>query len=164
MFSVHLLSEHCALPPMGNAPLPLWSWMSHQLMMNRFYTCPRTEKQEKRCVQAEWQSVKSGITIRSHSLNTVSGIATDCSDTKAERATKLCNNAHKGKRGTDHSDLSLNRWLDDTAIQQGVNRVSCQVTVVVVVTDIGVSSTLRNIAISWRGLWGSSWQVACAWP
>ena len=38
-------------------------------------------------------------------LNTVSGIATDCSGTKAERATKLCNIAHKGKRGTDLSDL-----------------------------------------------------------
>ena len=45
------------------------------------------------------------------------------------------------KGSTDLSDLSLNRWLDDTAIQQGVNRVSCQVTVIVVVTDIDVSST-----------------------
>ena len=43
--------------------------------------------------------------MESQSLNTVSGIATDCSGTKAERATKLCNNAHKGKRGTDLSDL-----------------------------------------------------------
>ena len=92
-------------------------------------------------------------------LNAVSGIATDCSGTKAERATKLCNNAHMGKRGTDLSDLhqceqrrkgstdlsdlSLSRWLDDAAIQQGANRVSCQVTVVVVVTGIDVSSTLK---------------------
>ena len=55
---------------------------------------------------------------------------------------QTCNNAYKGKKGsTDLSDLSLNRWLDDMAIQQGVNRVSCQVTVIVVVTDIDVSST-----------------------
>ena len=90
-------------------------------------------------------------------LDAVSGIATDCSGTKAERATKLCNDAHKGKRctdlsdlqqcvqrrqgSTDLSDLSLSRWLDDAAIQQGANRVSCQVTVVVVVTGIDVSST-----------------------
>ena len=74
-------------------------------------------------------------------LNTVSGVATGCSGTKAERATKLRNIAYKGKRGTDLSDLSLNRWLDDAAIQQGANRVSCQVTVVVFVTDIDVSST-----------------------
>ena len=94
---------------------------------------------------------------RESTLNTVSGVATDCSGTKAEPATKLCNNAHKGKRGTDPSDLqqcvqrqkgstdlsdlSLNRWLDDAAIQQGANRVSCQVTVVVVVTCIDVSPT-----------------------
>ena len=67
------------------------------------------------------------------------------------------NNAFKGKRGTnlsdpqqcvqrqkgssDLSDLSLNRWLDDAAIQQGAIRVSCQVTVVVVVTGIDISST-----------------------
>ena len=52
------------------------------------------------------------------------------------------NNAYKGKKGsTDLSDLSLNRWLDDAAIQQGANRVSCQVTVVVVVTGIDISST-----------------------
>ena len=77
------------------------------------------------------------------SLNTVSGIATDCSGTKAERATKLCNNAYKGKKGsTDLSDLSLNRWLDGMAIQQGVKRVSCQVTVIVVVIDIDVSPTI----------------------
>ena len=31
--------------------------------------------------------------------------------------------------------------LDDVAIQQGVNKVSCQVTEIVVVTDIDVSST-----------------------
>ena len=31
--------------------------------------------------------------------------------------------------------------MDDAAIQQGANRVSCQVTAVVVVTDIDVSST-----------------------
>ena len=72
------------------------------------------------------------------------------------------NNAYKGKRGTDLSDLqqcvqrqkgstdlsglSLNRWLDDAAIQQGANRVSCQVTVVVVVTRIDISSTgSRNL-------------------
>ena len=36
----------------------------------------------------------------------------------------------------------MNRWLDDMAIQQGVNRVSCQVTIFVVVTDIDVSSTV----------------------
>ena len=91
---------------------------------------------------------------RESTLNAVSRIATDCSGTKAERATKLCNNAYKSKRGTDLSDLqqcvqrqkgstdlsdlSLNRWLDE---QQDANRVSCQVTVVVVVTDIDVSST-----------------------
>ena len=91
-------------------------------------------------------------------LNTVSGNATDCSGTEAERATKLRNNAYKGKRGTDLSDLqqceqrqkgstdlsdlSLNRWLDDAAIQQGANGVSCQVTVVVVLTSIDISSTI----------------------
>ena len=78
--------------------------------------------------------------------------------TKAERATKLRNSAYKGKRGTDLSDpqqcvqkgstdlsdLSLDRWLDDAAIQQGANRVSRQVTVVVVVTGIDVSSTVSN--------------------
>ena len=74
-------------------------------------------------------------------LNTDSGNATDCSGTKAERATKLRNNAYKGKRGTDLADLSLNRWLDDAEIQQGANRVSCQVTVVVVVTGMDISST-----------------------
>ena len=85
-------------------------------------------------------------------LNTVSGNATDCSGTKVERATKLRNNAFKGKSGTDLSvqrqkgstdlsELSLNRWLDDAAIQQGANRVSCQVTVVVVVAGIDISPT-----------------------
>ena len=95
--------------------------------------------------------------MRSQTLNTVSGIATYCSGTKAERATKLCkarevlisqtcNNAYKNKKGsTDLTDLSLNRWLDDMAIQHGVNRDSCQVTVIVVVTDIDVSPTgFRN--------------------
>ena len=53
--------------------------------------------------------------------------------------------AYKGKRSTDLSDLSLNPWLDDMAIQQDANRVSCQVTVVVVVTDIDVSSTVDNL-------------------
>ena len=48
----------------------------------------------------------------------------------------------KAKGSTDLSDLSLNRWLDDAAIQQGANRVLCQVTVVVVVTGIDVSSTV----------------------
>ena len=33
------------------------------------------------------------VNNRESTLNTVSGIATDCSGTKAERATKLCNNA-----------------------------------------------------------------------
>ena len=75
---------------------------------------------------------------RESTLNIVSGI---CSGTKAERATKLRNNAYKGKRGIDLSDLSLNRWLDDAAIQRDANRVSCQVTVVVVVTDTDVSFT-----------------------
>ena len=37
--------------------------------------------------------------------------------------------------------ISQTGWLDDVAIQQDANRVSCQVTVVVVVTDIYVSST-----------------------
>ena len=94
---------------------------------------------------------------RESTLNTVSGIATDCSGIKAERASKLRNNAYKGKRGTDLSylqqcvqrqkgstdlsDLSLNRWLGAAAIQQGANRVSCHVTVVVVITSIDVSST-----------------------
>ena len=78
---------------------------------------------------------------RESTLNTVSGNATDCNGTKTERATKLCNNAYKGKRGTDLSDFSLNRWLEDAAIQQGANRVSCHVTVVVVVTGIDISST-----------------------
>ena len=95
-------------------------------------------------------------------LNTVSGNATDCSGTKAERATKLRNNAYKGKRGTDlsslqqsvqrqrgstdRSDLSLNRWLDDAEIQQGANGVSCQITVVVLVTGVDISSAgSRNI-------------------
>ena len=61
--------------------------------------------------------------------------------TKAKEVliSQTCNSAYKG---TDLSDLSLNRWLDDMAIQQGVNRVSCQVTVTVVVTDIDVSSTI----------------------
>ena len=64
--------------------------------------------------------------------------------TKAKEVliSQTCNNAYKGKKGsTDLSDLSLNRWLDDVAIQQGANKVSCQVTFVVVVTDIDVSST-----------------------
>ena len=67
--------------------------------------------------------------------------------TKAKEVliSQTCNNAYKGKKGsTDLSDLSLNRWLYDTAIQQGVNRVSCKVTVIVVVTDIGVSSTVTS--------------------
>ena len=108
-------------------------------------------------IYLQWHNNRESI------LNAVSGIATDCSGTQAERATKLCNNAHKGKRGTDLSDLqqcvqrqkgstdlsdlSLNRWLDDAATQQGAKRVSCQVTVVFVVTDINVSSTgSRNFA------------------
>ena len=45
-------------------------------------------------------------------------------------------------QNTDLSDLSLNRWLDDAAMLQDANRVSCQVTVVVVVTDTD-TSTLR---------------------
>ena len=81
-----------------------------------------------------------------------------CTKAKEVLISQTCNNAYKGKRGTDLSDLqqcvqrqkgstdlsdlSLNRWLDDAAIQQGANRVSCQVTVVVVVTDIDVSSTV----------------------
>ena len=66
--------------------------------------------------------------------------------TKAKEVliSQTCNNAYKGKKGsTDLSDLSLNRWLYDTAIQQGANRVSCQVTVIVVVTDNHVSSTFH---------------------
>ena len=79
--------------------------------------------------------------------------------TKAKEVliSQTCNNAYKGKKGsTDLSDLSLNRWLDDVAIQQCVNRVSCQVTVIVVVTDIDVSFTsilvihgMQRI-VSWR--------------
>ena len=69
--------------------------------------------------------------------------------TKAKEVliSQTCNNAYKGKKGsTGLSDLSLNRWLDDAAIQQGANRVSCRVTVIVVVTDIDVSSKgSRNI-------------------
>ena len=64
--------------------------------------------------------------------------------TKAKEVliSQTCNKAYKGKKGSiDLSDLSLNRWLDDMAMQQGVNRVSCQVTVIVVVIDIDVSST-----------------------
>ena len=67
--------------------------------------------------------------------------------TKAKEVliSQTCNNAYKGKKGsTDLSDLSLSRWLGDMAIQQGVNRVSCQVTVIVVVIDIDVSSTTRK--------------------
>ena len=74
--------------------------------------------------------------------------------TKAQEAliSQTCNNAFKGKKGgTDQSDLSLNRWLDDAAIQQGANKVSCQVTVVVEVTGIDVSSTV-NIDIAAEGL------------
>ena len=52
----------------------------------------------------------------------------------------------KAKKGsTDLSDLSLNRWLDDMAIQKGVIWFSCQVTAIVVVTDIDVSSTVTNL-------------------
>ena len=52
---------------------------------------------------------------------------------------------YKGKRGTDLPDLSLNRSLDDAAVQQDANRVSCQVTVVVVVvTDIDDPSTMSE--------------------
>ena len=64
--------------------------------------------------------------------------------TKAKEVliSQTCNNAYKDEKGsTDLSDLSLNRWIDDMAIQQGVNRVSCQVTVVVVVKGIGISPT-----------------------
>ena len=87
--------------------------------------------------------VCNGTTIGSQHSTLSSGITTGCSGTKAERATKLCSNAYKGKKeALILSDLSLNRWLDDdAAIQQGANRVSCQVTVVVEVTDIDVSST-----------------------
>ena len=55
---------------------------------------------------------------------------------------QTCNNVYKGKKGsTDLSDFSLLRWHDDVAKQQGVNRGSCQVTVIVVVTGIDVSPT-----------------------
>ena len=64
---------------------------------------------------------------------------------KVERATKLCNKAHKGKRGTAISHLYLNRWLDDAAMQQGAKRVSCQVMVGVGVTGIDVSPTGSRI-------------------
>ena len=46
---------------------------------------------------------------------------------------------------TDLLDLPLNRWLDDAAIQQDANRVSCQVTLVVVVTDIDASPTAFHV-------------------
>ena len=69
--------------------------------------------------------------------------ATVRTNAKEVLISQTCNNAYKGKEGsTDLSDLSLNQWLDDMAIQQGVNKVSCQVTVIVVVIDIDVSSTL----------------------
>ena len=56
--------------------------------------------------------------------------------------TQTCNNAHKGKKGsTDLSHFSMNRCLEDMAIEQGVKMVWCQVMVIVVVADIDVSST-----------------------
>ena len=67
--------------------------------------------------------------------------------TKAKEVliSQTCNNAYKGKKkSADLSDSSSNRWLDGAAIQQDANRV----TVVVVVTDIGVSSTATVFGVA----------------
>ena len=50
-----------------------------------------------------------------------------CLSRASNEALQQCVQRQKGS--TDLSDFSLNRWLDDAAIQQGENRVSCQVTV-----------------------------------
>ena len=98
--------------------------------MNKLHACPKQENR-KRDVHKH--------NNRESTLNAVSEVATDCNGTKAERATKLCNIAYKGKRGTDLqqcvqrqqgstglSDLSLSRWLDDAAIQDFMSSHGCR--------------------------------------
>ena len=71
----------------------------------------------------------------------VSGIATDCSGTKAERVTKLHSNVYKAKEALISQTCPGTRWLDDAISIQGEKRVASQVTVVTLVTGIDISST-----------------------
>ena len=129
--------------------------------MNRLHTCSRTGKKKRYVhklddnlfVVAQQQGVKHSTLSKESPLTAVvpkpseqRSSATMRKKAKEVLISQTCNKAYKGKKGsTDLSDLSLNRWLDDMAMQQGVNRVSCQVTVIVVVIDIDVSSTLQYV-------------------
>ena len=72
-----------------------------------------------------WAGSKTSVVAQQQEfiLNTVSGNATDCSGTKAERATKLRNNAYKGKRGTYLSDLEqcVHRQKGSTDLVTGID-------------------------------------------
>ena len=71
-------------------------------------------------------------------VDVVSGIATDCSGTKAERVTKMCT---RQKEALISKTCPWTGWLDEVARWQSENRVSCQVTFGVGVTGIDVSPT-----------------------
>ena len=77
------------------------------------------------CVVAQQWGVKHSILSQESPLTAVvpkpseqRSSATMRTKAKEVLISQTCNSAYKG---TDLSDLSLNRWLDDMAIQQGVN-------------------------------------------
>ena len=74
-------------------------------------------------------------------LNTVSGITLTAVVPKPSEQQCSTTMRTKAEEALISQTCPWTGWLDDVAIQQDANRVSCQVTIVVVVTGVDVSST-----------------------